>query len=240
MGAAVIIQPEERGRGRGRGGGGFDEVDAKFAAAEIAGWRARAERLGRDGDVVDAMASQEAELWAWWRDGVGEPPVLTASEPADADEADRVERVDSEQTVLALSADQMLAFGVADDRARDTAALGAIESLPGEHREDIDALGNYVEGYQRKVTRELRELEAVAERVNSILGRFDEGADGFEDVADVRRTLRRLLRDARNIEYRGRRYEYIELEIERHYGGMGAIRAWIGRIEDALERVRAM
>lgn len=117
MGAAVVF--------RGDASTGHAAVDAKMTSAYAGKLGAIAERRGRSPAIPRAMVDQTAELYTWV-DGAGARR-FASYPPAGA----AYETLDTVETVLTLTGDQMLRLGVADARISTSAELGDSIGLPG-------------------------------------------------------------------------------------------------------------
>jgi len=179
------------------------------------------------------MTRAEAELWAWWRYGEGEAPTLSGESPGDVE--GRVELVDLDTSVLSMSSAQMFDLGLVPASVALPERLGGLGVLPGELRRDVRSIQRYVDTYQGRVERTLRELERTISSANELIARL--GSGEIEDRLEAYRELRRLRRELRKIDRMTRQFEYVELEIERR-GGVDYLQELIGVVESLMERVR--
>jgi len=106
---------------------GAVEVDAKMnsiIAGTLASW---AEARGHPAPLVKAMVVMEAEAFAW----TDEEGRLRVSETWPSEAGGEVTRIDRDDTVLTLTAEESVKYGLAGMLEGDVVALGAALDLPG-------------------------------------------------------------------------------------------------------------
>ncbi len=135
------------------------EVDAKLNSALASNVAAAAERKGHDVDVVRAMMLMEAELWAVEK---GEGVELVSEFPRGARAAD-VQRVDSADAVLTLTAEEAGRFGVAQ-MIKSAEDLGAALEIG-----DFRSAGGYglvaMRDAKAERLKHLDEIKEISERI---------------------------------------------------------------------------
>ena len=117
MGAAVVFERDETT--------GDAAVDEKITSAYAGILGGIAEEQGRSRAIARAMVDIEAELYTWM-DGHGERQ-FGASPPRDTE----YETLDTIDSVLTLTGEEMLRLGIADGRARASSNVGEAMGLPG-------------------------------------------------------------------------------------------------------------
>jgi len=155
VGAAVAFKQETTT--------GEIEVDAKLNSALASNVAAMAQRKGHDPAVIRAMMIMDAELWAVEE---GESVELHNAFP-EGRRSSGVQRIDSKQTVLTLTADEAERYGI----ARTLAAGEDLESALGDALEfaDFRSAGGYgmiaMRDAKEERAKQLGEIEEVAERI---------------------------------------------------------------------------
>lgn len=205
-------------------------VDAKFAAAQAASWRARVEKLGRPGVLIDAMVLQDIEVWA---DTSTRPWTLFRERPR-GERGDRAIRLDNEDRVLALTADQLRDTGGADGLVRSADALIERLELDRPDREAADGAAAF-RRHASTVTRAMRDAERAIEEYDEIVEMFREGGEDVERMSrnDVRRAVRELRSKMKRLERLSKRYEHVSTFINEE-----AVRARIEWLDEVIEDLR--
>jgi uncharacterized coiled-coil protein SlyX len=195
FGSAVIIQDD--------GSGGADAVNAKYASAQAAIWRTRAERRERPGLLVNAMMLLEAELWA---DKSTSPWTLYASQPGV--DAGSAELVDNDKSILSMTASEAVALGAADDSRSSIEELLSRLDLRNPEREATSGSAharNVIRNQQRRIN----DLEQRVNFIDSVIDRINDGIedesitiDSFRrDLIRVRSSLDRIRREMEQTDY---------------------------------------
>ncbi|MFU8829491.1 MAG: hypothetical protein ACNA8P_08675 [Phycisphaerales bacterium] len=223
FGSAVVIHDNGRG--------GVDAVNAKFASAQAAVWRTRAERKGRPGILVNAMMLVETEVWA---DKSSTPWNLFASRP----EGRGTEVVVNDRSILSMTATEAVGLGAADATRRDVAHVISELGLRNPDREAYNG-SNQASRIIRAQQRRLHDLENRLNFIDSVIDRIGEGikdrtltVDEFRrDLIRVRSGLDRIRREMDQTDYirfqcliRGVTYEVLD--------------EWRRLIDDALRQLR--
>lgn len=222
VGAAVLWSAGEDGRP--------SAVDAKFASAQAASWRAQVEKMGRPGELVDAMVLQDVELWA---DKSTTPWTLYREEPR-GEARDRVERLDSKDAVLTLTAKDLVNTGAAQGSAGSIAELIVRLRLEEPNHEALDGAREFSR-HASAVERSLEDVEEAIEEYDEIIEMF--GGEN-EDAAsltrsDVRRAVRELRSKMKRLEQLAERYEHVQAVVDED-----VVEDWIEQLEDLLEDLR--
>ncbi len=155
MGAAVVFTRDQSS--------GAAEVDAKMNSAYAAILGGIAERHGRPAAVARAMVSQDAELYTWLDE---------TGERAFAGEAPRVsweyERLDTPDTVLTLTGQEMLRLGLARGRALASTDVGVAMGFAG-WREPMRFGSATAEKMAARAKEAVKEIEQAGPRIEAAL-----------------------------------------------------------------------
>lgn len=156
FGAAVVIQANAEG--------GHDAVEQKFAAAEAAKWRQRVDEAKHPSILVDPLMLMEAELWA---DTSTTPWTLYKSEPKDLGPEAKVVRIDSNQTVLGATQEELVKYGAVNGTAetfREVLRQLDLEN-PGHEAADgkkvADTVKRVQDGNLRDIDRQVQNIQAT-------------------------------------------------------------------------------
>jgi hypothetical protein len=194
LGAAVIIRD---------GGDGPTPVEAKFASPHYAKQRGYMKASGHPYEIVAAMTIQEIELW--WSTLGG-----FRTEPPPVDTRYIWEKLDSETTVLTLTAEEAVRLGIAGEAVQDPRALAL--RLGFDARYDIDRRDAELDKHNRDVGLELsrlttqvasyfRSLSAIVTHMNAYVQAAERGdAEAMhQHKAEVNRNRSNALRAATRI-----------------------------------------
>lgn len=195
FGSAVVIQ--------GDGKGGVDAVNAKYAAAAAAIWRTRTEIRKRPGILVNAMMLLETELWA---DKSSSPWKLYPSRPEGGSVT--AEQVDSDRTILSMTAQEAVALGAADGSHDTITALIESLDLKNPEREATNGAA-YARTVVRNQQRRIADLDARIKFIESVFQRIEDGIDDESitiesfrrDLIRVRSSLDRIQREIQQTDY---------------------------------------
>ncbi len=131
------------------------DVDKKMNSALAASVAAICERKGHEPALARAMMLPEAELWAY-RDELGRMRLSGAH--IDEAVASDIEEVDSAETILTLTAQEALRYGVASAVGKESVAdVGASLALAGWRK-----IGNFGEAAMRKARDRQQDLDGDA------------------------------------------------------------------------------
>lgn len=194
FGSAVVIRDNDKG--------GVDAVNAKYASAQAAIWRTRAERRGRPGILVNGMMLVDTEIWA---DKSHSPWRLFASRPGDGSSA---ELVVDDRAILSMTANEAVALGAADGALDDFDAL--LEKLELENPDREATSGeSQARTIIRNQQRRISDLDGRIGFINEVIDRINEGIedesitiDSFRrDLIRVRSTLDRVRREMEQTDF---------------------------------------
>jgi hypothetical protein len=161
---------------------GAAEVDAKFNSAFASTWRGHAERVGRPGELVDAMIVMESELWA---DQATEPWRLWPSKPDGV--GGELVRIDGERTVLSLTHEQAVATGAADALLAEPRLIALRLDLDEPQHEAFDGESFY-RSYSREYTKNIGEARKALRQTDTALKLLG----GEKTVRDLKTRLRKI------------------------------------------------
>ena len=194
FGAAVVI--------RSNAAGGHQAVEQKFAAAEAAIWRQRVEEAGHLSILVDPLMIMEAELWA---DTSTTPWTLYKNEPRNLGEGVEIVRIDSNQTVLGATQQELLQIGAVDgvaDTFRDVLRQLDLDN-PAHEAYDGAKLADTVE---RRQKRNLRDIDNRVNNIESTIAAIQEA----ETITQFRRQIRSIKGSLDRIRRMMEELDYIE------------------------------
>jgi ATP-dependent protease ClpP protease subunit len=152
FGAAVMI--------RGGGAGGPSAVDAKFASPHYARQRRYMQASGQPYEVIQAMTIQPIELW--WNEKEGFTTENPNIDPAPENEwgvSDNIdwELLDSDSTILTITADEALRWRLAEFEASSPDDL--VRQLDHRDIRAIRRMDEALRDYNRDLSRELSRIE---------------------------------------------------------------------------------
>lgn len=141
---------------------GSVEVDAKFNSVWSSRLAGLADEHGWSGDLFRAMVEQGVTLYAGFKDD-GSEPVFSRTWP---EGMDRVKRIDTEDTVLALNASELVELRLA--RVLDDTGLDSVAEAMGWG--GVRTAGNYG---VRLTMRAAKERARVAEQIGELREKLD-------------------------------------------------------------------
>lgn len=225
FGSAVVIQ--------GNHGGGVDAVNAKYASAQAAIWRARAERRGRPGILVNAMMLVETEVWA---DKATTPWKLFASRPVSV--GDAAELVVGDRAILSMTATEAVGLGAADARREDVRELVRELKLRNPDREAFNG-ASHATTVIRNQQRRMHDLESRLNFIDSVLVRIRDGIkDETITIEQFRRDLIRVRSGLDRIRREMEQTDYIRFQCLLRGVSYEVIDEWKKVIDDALRETR--
>lgn len=154
IGAAVIVEHNR---------GGVNAVEAKMASPHHARQRQYMAKSGRPYEIVAAMTIQETELW--WSPATG----FTTTEPSQ-NPRDEYEYVDNKSTILTMTADDAIRWGLAAQTARNVEALRRSLRLD----DDLDIIDMH-----NAMTTYAKQLDVRLDKLREDFSRYFEGLNGI-------------------------------------------------------------
>ena len=195
FGAAVVIRANDEG--------GHDAVEQKFAAAEAAMWRQRVEEAKHPSILVDPLMIMEAELWA---DASTRPWTLYKSEPKDLGPEAKIVRIDSNQTVLGATQEELVNYGAVSgtaDTFRDVLRQLDLEN-PGYEAVDGEKIAETVERLQNRnlasIDRQVKNVEATIEAIQDSKS-YASYRMKLRGIGNSLKTIRQMMKELDYIEF---------------------------------------
>lgn len=164
LGAAVIVRQSREG---------VNALEAKFASVHHAKQRQFMNTIGRPYEVVAAMTIQETELW--WNAEAGFTNIAPSTSTG-------WELVDQKSTILTLTADQAIRYGVAAHEAPNTRTLLARLELDPDQ-----PIVSYADDMLRYANDLDRRLDDLREQFGLYLGGLSSMVDSMNAYLDAAR-----------------------------------------------------